>query len=135
MYYNHIIMKFSSGVIEVRDQQTMDQITANNLFVKNSIFFDNAGADGNWPAPQATGDIVEKTIFTNAAWNNRDAVDPMLTDPSNLAAPSFKPMTGSPALTGGAVAPNDGFFDPAATFVGAVGADDWTAGWTAYPQN
>jgi hypothetical protein len=135
MYYNHIITRFASGVIEVRDQAAMDQITANNLFVKNSIFFDNVGADGNWPAPQATADIVEKTIFMNAAWNNRDTVDPMLADPTNLSAPNFKPMAGSPALTGGAAAPNDGFFDPSATFVGAIGADDWTAGWTAYPQN
>jgi hypothetical protein len=26
-------------------------------------------------------------------------------------------------------------FDAAATFIGAIGADDWTVGWTEYPQN
>lgn len=141
MYYNHIIMKWPLGVITVRDQETMDQITAGNLFVKNSIFFDNMGADGNWPAP-ATGtaaapilDFDEKMIFTNPLWNNRDAVDPMLTDPLSLTAPNFKPAAGSPALTGGATPPADGFFDTQAMFVGAVGATDWTTGWTAYPQN
>ena len=45
----------------------------------------------------------------------------MLGDARSLTAPNFKPATGSPALTGGAAPPNDGFFDTTATFVGAVG--------------
>jgi hypothetical protein len=56
----------------------------------------------------------------------------------NHAAPDFRP-TGVATLAGGQLAPiqppNDGFFQ-AVTFIGAVGPnDDWTAGWTAYPQN
>jgi hypothetical protein len=53
--------------------------------------------------------------------------------------PDFRP-TSIATLAGGQMAPiqppNDGFFDPV-TFIGAVPpapADDWTAGWTAYPQ-
>jgi hypothetical protein len=133
-YYNHIIASFSSGVLEVRDTSTVEQVTAGNLFIKSSIFFDNKGADGNWPAPTASDIFDEKAAFTAADWMNRE-VDPMLTDATSLAAPSFKPMAGSPALTGGAAPPDDGFFETDATFVGAVGADDWTAGWTSYPQN
>jgi len=133
-YYNHIITKWASGVVEVRDMDTMNQITANMLFIKNSIFFDNMGADGNWPAAMATGDIDEKAIFTNAAWMNRE-VDPMLGDASNLTAPNFKPAAGSPALTGGAMPPSGDAFFEQVSFVGAVGTDDWTTGWTAYPQN
>ncbi|MFH0899939.1 MAG: hypothetical protein V2A73_04845 [Pseudomonadota bacterium] len=34
-----------------------------------------------------------------------------------------------------ATPPSDGFFDTAATFVGAIGSQDWTAGWAAYPVN
>jgi hypothetical protein len=57
----------------------------------------------------------------------------------NHEAASFRP--GSIAtLAGGQMTPiqppNDGFFD-AVTFIGAVGPnaeDDWTRGWTAYPQ-
>ena len=52
-----------------------------------------------------------------------------------VTAPVFKPLTDSPALTGGATPPGDGFFDVTATFVGAVGSTDWTAGWTAFPEN
>jgi hypothetical protein len=53
--------------------------------------------------------------------------------------PNFQP-TGVATLAGGQLAPiqppNDGFFE-AVTFIGAVPpapADDWTSGWTSYPQ-
>jgi hypothetical protein len=132
-YYNHIIMNFATGVFEVRDMATLDQITAGNLFVKNSLFFNN-GKDGlNWPVAMAMSDIDEKPLFIGGEMNNQE-LDPQLTDPLNLSAPNFKPKAGSPALTGGAAPPSDGFFDVSATFIGAVGADDWTAGWTAFPQ-
>ena len=49
----------------------------------------------------------------------------------SLTAPIFKPTAPVP---GGATPPNDGFFDASATYIGAVGTDDWTQGWTAYPQ-
>jgi hypothetical protein len=54
-------------------------------------------------------------------------------------APNFQP-TSIATLAGGQLGPiqppNDGFFE-AVTFIGAVPpppADDWTTGWTAYPQ-
>jgi hypothetical protein len=54
-------------------------------------------------------------------------------------APDFRP-TSSATLAGGQLPPiqppNDGFFEPV-TFIGAVPpapAEDWTAGWTSYPQ-
>jgi hypothetical protein len=54
-------------------------------------------------------------------------------------APSWRPAS-SATLAGGQLAPiqppNDGFFE-AVTHIGAVppaAADDWTLGWTAYPQ-
>jgi hypothetical protein len=58
---------------------------------------------------------------------------------SNHAAPSFRPSSIA-TLAGGQMSPiqppNDGFFD-AVTFIGAVPPppeDDWTQGWTSYPQ-
>jgi len=58
-----------------------------------------------------------------------------LTDLLNKTAPNFKPKANAAALTAGIAPPNDGFFDVDATFAGAIGADDWTAGWARYPQN
>ncbi len=57
----------------------------------------------------------------------------------NHENPGFQP-TGIATLAGGQLAPiqppNDGFFEPV-TWIGAVPpppADDWTRGWTSYPQ-
>jgi hypothetical protein len=54
-------------------------------------------------------------------------------------SPDFRPVSVA-TLAGGQIAPiqppNDGFFEPV-TFIGAVGPgedDDWTRGWTSYPQ-
>ena len=129
-YYNHIITGFPIG-LEVRDTLTANQLTDGNLFIKNSIFFKNGADDSNWAPPQATNDINEKMYFEDPAWANQ-FVDPGLPASAfNRTNPSFKPAT---AVAGGATPPSDGFFDPAATFIGAVGAEDWTTGWTAYPQ-
>jgi hypothetical protein len=58
----------------------------------------------------------------------------------NHTAPNFQP-TSAATLAGGQLAPiqppNDGFFQ-AVTFIGAVPPppqDDWTRGWTAFPQS
>jgi hypothetical protein len=54
---------------------------------------------------------------------------------SNLNAPNFMPATGSPALTGAAFTGLDGSFFTTTTFRGAMGATDWTLGWTNWnPQ-
>lgn len=75
----------------------------------------------------------EETFFKAAGRGNTFGTDPGLNDPFDVTAPDFAPADGAPVLAGGATPPDDGFFDTAATFIGAIGADDWTAGWTAYP--
>jgi hypothetical protein len=74
--------------------------------------------------------------------NVRVNVDPGLSTSgcANHESPNFQP-SGVATLAGGQLAPilppNVGFFEPV-TFIGAVPpapADDWTQGWTAYPQN
>ncbi len=135
-YFNHLFAGFPNG-IELRDTATSDQVTAGNLYIQSSIFFGNdaAGDGDNWPAAQASGDIDEEAIFMQSGWNNQE-IDPGLdADAFDLDAPVFALPSDAAALTGGATPPDDGFFDPSATFIGAVGTEDWTAGWTAYPQN
>ncbi len=133
-YYNHIFYGFPKGP-EFRDPETKAQLDANKLEIRSSMFFNNDVSPTNLPVAQATGDIDE-SLYIDAARNNQFNVDPGLTAGAlNKAQPDFKPAAAAAALTGGATPPNDGFFDVSATFVGAIGADDWTAGWTAYPQN
>lgn len=93
------------------------------------------GGDGNTGTPDAAPAITcldESAIFRDSARENNFDSDPQLGDALSATAPSFLPMAGSPVLSGGATPP--GGLDRSATFIGAIGTDDWTAGWTAYPD-
>ena len=132
-YVNHIITGFPTGM-EFRDAATKTSLDMGNLYFKSSIIFGNGAGGVNFAPPQAANDINEASYMMDAAWSNR-FVDPGLPAAiTALAAPNWKPNAGAAALTGGATPPSDGFFDATATFVGAIGSDDWTAGWTSYPQ-
>lgn len=91
---------------------------------------DPDAAPGPGPDPEVCFD--EEAFFKTAAYENTFGTDPRLTAP-NEPVPGFKPLDGSPVLTGGATPPDDGFFDTTATFIGAIGATDWTEGWTSFP--
>lgn len=125
---NAIIMGWPVG-IRVDGVHTIQAAIDGNMWVNNSIIsgwvsaaLDTANSGGlnfnvnNW--------------FTNSGGRTYTSnADVMLTNPYDLTNPSFIPMQGSPAWTGGGTPPNDGYFDPTATFVGAFGNVDWTAGW------
>jgi hypothetical protein len=130
---NVILFNLNGLPIDVRDTATVSQTPA-SLYVKNSIFFQNPLQAAWNDTTDNDGNFDEGAYFLGASMNNSTA-DPALAAPTNLTAPSFKPATGSPALvpSNAATPPNDGFFDTTATFIGAVGATDWTLGWTAYP--
>jgi hypothetical protein len=131
-YFNHIFYNFPKGP-EFRDPETKAQLDAGKLEIKSSIFFNNDASPTNFPAPQTSGDIDEAAYISAT---NQMNVDPgLVADAMSKTTPNFKPNTTSSALSGGATPPADGFFDPSATFIGAVGDVDWTAGWAAYPQN
>ena len=142
-YMNHIWLNFPKG-IEFRDPQTETQLVAGNLTITNSMLFSNDASATNLPPAQATGDIIEANYITTAGATAAGRADPHNSfgvDPGMPSAmmsrtqPDWKPMANAAALTAGAAPPNDGFFDTSATFAGAIGSVDWTAGWTKYPQN
>ncbi|MGA9522068.1 MAG: hypothetical protein WBV82_11415, partial [Myxococcaceae bacterium] len=142
---NFIVQGFKNGAVDVNNSATADQYAAGNLQLKSFIFWANKGASDAQFDPMlnasSDGTNPDSTNFneyeklTEAA-NNSQTVDPMLTDATNITAPNFKPQAGSPALNADKVSPvpaSDGFFTPA-PFIGAMGQDDWTAGWSAYPE-
>ena len=56
----------------------------------------------------------------------------VLTDPFNLSAPNFAPVTGGGADAGADFTGLNAFFTPT-TYKGAVGADNnWLQGWTRF---
>ena len=138
---NVVVTNFNDWAMFVDGSNSQARWTDGSLGVKNSIFFKNPMAawqnvrpsnlaDGGVPADN----FDEEMALLAPSLNNRQ-VDQLLSSASVVTAPVFKPLTDSPALTGGATPPGDGFFDVSATFVGAVGTTDWTAGWTAFPEN
>jgi hypothetical protein len=130
---NAIVTNFTSAGMIVDKASTAAQWTSGALQVKNSIFWNNPNV--GWQNFMLMPDNMfdEATELAATPLANRQ-VDPQLTAPT-AATPNWKPQAGSPALSGAATPPNDGFFDTSATFVGAVGADDWTAGWTVMVNN
>lgn len=133
---NLLMAHVSDFPVDIDGTATVTQAEAGALTIKNSIFFDN-GNQATWnDTTDDDGGLVERTFFMAAEHDNLET-DPMVDDAMNRTAPAFKPGAGSPALTASnaATPPGGGFFDVTATFIGAVGATDWTAGWTAYPQD
>ncbi len=66
--------------------------------------------------------------------------DPFLADPYNLTNPGFQPIAASVAMTSTVAQTPPAFeqFDQNARFLGAIRAgagEDWTEGWTSYPEN
>jgi hypothetical protein len=62
----------------------------------------------------------------------------MITDPYNLSSPNFKPQAGSPVLNAALFTNSylSNSFFTTETFIGAMGATDWTLNWTNFdPQN
>ncbi len=80
-----------------------------------------AGADITADNAPATSYLAESGIDTVA----------------HLTAASWVPQLGATNSVTAATPPNDGFFDTTANFIGAVenGANNWTSGWTEYPEN
>jgi hypothetical protein len=134
--YNTIVMGFTDRVIDVDAAPSVAQFPG-NLFLKNSVIYDNANITDTttaWPETDNDGGFLEAVQFFDAALSN-SAVDPLLGSPYDLIAPNFLPNVGSPALIGGATPPSDGFFDASATFTGAFGTVNWMEGWTAFPAS
>jgi len=126
---NTIVMGWPTG-IRLDGVNTIQAAIDDSMWVDNSIISGwNAVALDTVSSGGLNFNII--TWFTSNAGRTYTAnTDVMLTDPFNLDNPNFLPMVGSPALTGYATPPNDGFFDPSGTYVGAFGSVDWTANWT-----
>ena len=138
--HNMVVTNFKDWAMFVDGSSSKTQWDSAALVVKNSLFFHNATDAWQNVTPAALADggvaadlVNEADALAAPSLNNRQ-LDPALTDATSIASPNFKPTATSVALTGGVV-PADAFFDSSATFIGAMGSTDWTAGWTAYPEN
>lgn len=140
---NSVIAYFNQYPIDIDGAAAVAQFNSGALSIKHTYFlksaasplfmvdFDKAGT------PPVENDCVAGTCLDEAGMiaadtSNKVDTDPMLMDAKNLTSPNWKPMAASPVLTGCGT-PGAGF-DTTATFCGAIGATDWTAGWTKFPE-
>ncbi|MEZ0315119.1 MAG: hypothetical protein ACAI38_25390 [Myxococcota bacterium] len=134
IYGNHIFASFKSSAVDVRDSATTQGFGA-RLAVQSSVFWSNAGGV-NWQ-DESSGSANNDNGFEEAVAFMADALANVAVDPglpaasTHLTAPSFQPASFLTGLT----PPADGFFDTSATFIGGIGADDWTTGWASYPED
>lgn len=142
---NAVIAYFNQYPIDIDGAASVGQWNSGALSIKNTYFLKST-ASALW-IPDFDKSMVNNVLTENdcvaavcldeQAALTADAsikidMDPLLTDAKNLTAPNWKPTATSPVLTGCGI-PGAGF-DTAATYCGAIGATDWTAGWTAYPR-
>lgn len=118
---NVIITGFGKGCIDIDDAETFvngaavqgSDVVASGLKMTSSIL--------NCAKPyEAEGGDAWSTKTWFLSQNGNQEADPKLN--------KYSPAAGSPAL-GAGLTPDDLFFEPV-DFIGAIGSDDWTAGWT-----
>lgn len=131
---NFIVAGFSDTGVAF-EEATLGPATSMMLSLTNAWFWNN-GASGDANNVSSVKK-VGATDFDVRGWvlsqrGNLEA-DPQLEDAFNQTAPKFTLKAGSDALKDG-VTPTDTFFTPV-THIGAFGTEDWTQGWTAFPQN
>lgn len=131
---NLIVAGFSDAGVAF-EEATLAPATSMQLSITRAWFWNN-GASGDTNNVSAVKK-VGATDFDVRGWVLAQAgnleTDPQLTDAFSQTAPKFTLKAGSDALTEGAT-PADAFFTPV-THIGAFGTEDWTRGWTAFPQN
>lgn len=128
---NFLVTGFKTNGFQISDANTLAQVDNGSSQLGAGVFWNMAT-----PVHSSIAAYVNSARFPDV----RSGVDGGLSsgcfDHANV---NFQPVSAA-TLAGGQLAPiqppNDGFFE-AVTFIGAVPpppADDWTRGWTSYPQ-
>jgi hypothetical protein len=133
---NIIVADFADGAIDINGTSSAQQFRDGALAIKNSLFWNLKGSNTALPSETDNDGGLDEAAELTASGSNNQFADPKLGNPKSLTAPNFKPQAESAALiaTSAAAPTAGGFFDTSARFVGAVGNEDWTAGWTAFPE-
>jgi hypothetical protein len=135
---NFLITGFKTSGPQIVDAATLNEIAIGTSEMSNGVIWNIgvAGGAAGTAIHSSLAPFVNSGRFPNVVANVDGGLSP---DCSRHDAPNFQP-TSVATLAGGqmapAIPPNDGFFE-AVTYIGAVPpapGDDWTKGWTAYPQ-
>jgi hypothetical protein len=128
---NFLVTGFKSNGFQISDANTLAQVDNGTSQLGAGVFWNIAT-----PVHSSIAPYVNSGRFPDVRSNVDGGLSAGCFDHANV---NFQP-TSMATLAGGQLTPiqppNDGFFE-AVTFIGAVPpppADDWTRGWTSYPQ-
>jgi hypothetical protein len=130
-FRNFVIVGSKTLGMQIDGASTLTQVDNGVTQVGSGVIFGPVT-----PLHAATVPYVTSGRFPNVRVGVDPGLSPGCFDHANV---NFQPVSVA-TLAGGQLAPiqppNDGFFEPV-SFIGAVPplpAEDWTAGWTSYPQ-
>ncbi|MFH1197900.1 MAG: T9SS type A sorting domain-containing protein [bacterium] len=130
MINNAIIMGYPVGLF-IDGANTVTDAQNGIMFVKNSMISGSVSkifqsSDENFEAQMPIWFLAldGRTYDANS--------EVKLADPFNLDNPNAMPAMDSPVWTTTQAPPADGFFDAAASYVGAFGYTDWTRDWSTF---
>lgn len=151
---NTILLGFTAGAVDISGDKAAANIFDGTLSVENSVIW-KASAPRLFPGPgdderatytDSTGMQLnlEDEVELRRDGHQNQVVDPQLPDPFNVRMPKLVPKALPELIAQHAATPSERagdeahpFFDTRAKYIGAFapGGDDWTAGWTSYPEN
>jgi hypothetical protein len=133
VFRNFIIRGFKNVAMELNGSLTIGFVNTGEVAIGAGVVYGNVGSA---QLHSTIAPLVGNGTFPNV----RVGEDAGIANCFNHEAPDWSPVSIA-TLAGGQMAPiqppNDGFFE-AVTFIGGVGPgeeNDWTAGWTAFPQS
>lgn len=128
---NAIVLGVAGPGLDVQGPEACDQANGGGINIHHGIFF------GGGPDFSTDADCLDEGAYALAAARANRQLDPLLVAPMSTATPDWRPAAASPAQTGYAIMPADGFFDTSVQYVGGVAPATvtgsnipWHAGWT-----
>jgi hypothetical protein len=137
--YNMIAAGFHAG-LAMQSGRVINGVTQlASTELHSSILFGNftyQGINTNVYDPSVSNDTDMTAWFTNPAWKNSNA-DPGLGMPGCFDPLTIRAQPPSAITANAATPPDDGFFDPSASFIGAFRdrSDNWASGaWVVWSK-
>jgi hypothetical protein len=137
---NLLVTNFNSTGIQLVDAPTvaaLDGQAGQNTTVNGLLLWNNGRGTNSPNTLVGQADTALQTWLggTRGTSANVIVADPLLRRPFEYSDPDYRPLPGSPALRAGLIqAPDNGFFDQKADFIGAFGEVDWTEEWVNWLQ-
>ncbi|MDI1451746.1 hypothetical protein [Polyangium sp. 6x1] len=128
--FDMLVARAGTSSLGIEDTPTHENANAGLLDIRHSILASDDNFTDDDPDFMESDWAMDPSRENRALEAEESGLPPFTSGPVDLSLPS-----GAPGLTGAIAPPDDGFFDPAALFVGACGElCPEFEGWTAFPE-